>query len=92
MTIIEESRDWSQENERNEQQAGVDGVVGPELGFGQEPRLLKVGELSDDDGEKGVVSQGAEELAQQQEWVVALEVEHSMEGVRRVQRAEPSRV
>lgn len=48
--------------------------------------------MSDDDGEEGVVPQGAEELAQEQKGVVALEVGHSMEGVRRVQRAKPSRV
>ena len=65
--------------------------MGPELGLGQDACLLKVGELSYDDGEEGVVTQGTEELAQEQKGVVALEVGHSMEGVRRVQRAEPSR-
>ena len=34
VSVIEETRDWGQENEGNEQQAGVDGVVGPELGVG----------------------------------------------------------
>ena len=80
MSIIEKTSDGSQENEGNEQEAGVDGVMGPELRLGQDACLLKVGELSHDDSQEGVVAQGAEELAQEQERVVALEVGHSSGG------------
>ena len=72
IAVIEIAGQRREQHVGHKEQAGVDRVARAQLGGGDGAGLLQVGELADDDGENGVVAECAEELAGQQERVVAV--------------------
>ena len=70
-TVVEEARERREQHVGNEEQRRVNGVRGAEVLRGDRALLELEGELPEDDGEDHVVAERAEELADEEERIIA---------------------
>ena len=71
VAVVEVAGERREQHVRDEQDARVDRAPLAQLFLGDLAGLLHQGELADDDGEDGVVAESPEELARQQQGVIA---------------------